>query len=355
MDLFASFSGLRLFALVLGAALLGAVYLNLRKHRSGRGATWMAALAGLGAIALALFPGLANIPSDALSLRDEPMGRVVTLLVFAVAVLMLIALWNRQKLARLAVRHDQLVRAQGLNAILDQDAVRAAAGSRDIWAVIPVFNEQENLVKLLPEMPDTISGRRVGVLVVNDGSTDGSAETARELGALVLDMPLNAGGGTGLRAGFDAVKRLGGDYIVTLDGDGQHLPSEMPAMVDPLLQGEADLVVGSRLLGAHEHTSMVRSVGVHVFNALITALIASRVTDCASGYRAFTTASLRQMYLVQEQYHTAELIIEAAKCGCRITERPITIRRRHSGVSKKGGNVLYGAFFLRTILKTWLR
>ncbi|MFO1519196.1 MAG: glycosyltransferase family 2 protein [bacterium] len=224
-----------------------------------------------------------------------------------------------------------------------------------ILAIVPAFNEAENLPAVLPRIPKKVCGRPLSVLVVNDGSTDDTSKVAGEFGAFVLDLSARRGGGAALRAGFEDAKKRGVEIVVTLDADGQHQPEEIETLVSPILEGEADLVIGSRLLGDYEKDSELRRVGIHFFNGLIRILSGIRVTDCSSGFRAFRLSELKKLHLVQDQYHTAEMILEAGKKGVRIVERPITVKRRWKGKSKKGNHLAYGFHFCRTLLKTWWR
>ena len=145
------------------------------------------------------------------------------------------------------------------------------------------------------------------------------------------------------------------EVVVTMDADGQHLPSEIPGLVAPVFNDEFDIVIGSRLLGTREKDSFIRYIGIHVFNMLIRLLTHVKVTDCSSGFRAFRTSELARVLLRQDQFHTSELIIDAAKKRIRIGEVPVTVKRRLSGESKKGKNWRYGLSFFRTVFKTWWR
>jgi len=155
--------------------------------------------------------------------------------------------------------------------------------------------------------------------------------------------------------GFDIARSLGGEIVVTMDADGQHLPSEMSRLVEPIVRGDFEIVIGSRLLGEAEPDNPVRSLGIHVFNWVIRLLTAVKITDCSNGYRAFRVETLNTLVLRQDQFHTSELIIEAAKKGIAIGEAPVTVMKRSSGESKKGRDWSYGLSFARTILKTWWR
>jgi glycosyltransferase involved in cell wall biosynthesis len=224
-----------------------------------------------------------------------------------------------------------------------------------VLVLIPAFNEAENLKAVLPRIPKETNACGLKVLVVNDGSTDDTEAVCRRHGAWVVSHPTNYGGGVALRTGFYVARHLEVSVVVTMDGDGQHDPAEIPRLVDPILQGNADLVIGSRVLGNSETYSAFRSTGVRVFSSLINTLMGTRVTDCSSGFRALRQEALGDLRLAQDQYHTAEMIIEAAKNGRTIIEAPINISQRLSGRSKKGHDLLYGFKFFFVVVRSWLR
>jgi hypothetical protein len=142
---------------------------------------------------------------------------------------------------------------------------------------------------------------------------------------------------------------------VTLDADGQHVPEELQRLVRPVVEGRADLVIGSRVLGQYERDSYVRAHGVVLFNWLCSLLMMRRITDCSNGFRAIRASSLQRLDLRQVQFHTSEMLIEAIKKNLRVLEVPVTVRRRLAGVSKKGSNFRYALGFARVMIGTWLR
>ena len=192
-------------------------------------------------------------------------------------------------------------------------------------------------------------------MVVDDGSRDATAEVAAAHGAWAVRSPHNRGGGFALKLGFVAARRLGARIVITLDADGQHRFEDLPTVLAPLLAGTADLVIGSRRLGAAVDATRVRALGVRVFSALLTFLTRQRISDCASGLRGLRLARLGELRLHQARHHTAELIIEAARRRLTIAEVPITIVPRHSGQTKKGGSLGYALRFAGTILTSWWR
>ena len=124
--------------------------------------------------------------------------------------------------------------------------------------------------------------------------------------------------------------------MVTLDADGQNDPGELPDLLEPLLDDEADFVIASRRLGVDETTDQVRQSGVVFFAWLINRLIGQHLTDTSNGFRALRTEVLEDVTFEQDQYQTAELIISAASRGWRMAERPTVWHPRASGTSKKG-------------------
>jgi glycosyltransferase involved in cell wall biosynthesis len=224
-----------------------------------------------------------------------------------------------------------------------------------VVVVIAAYDEADCIADVLTAIPEEACGLEIATLVVDDGSSDGTSEKASAHGVHVARLERNCGHGIALRVGYQLAREHGARFIVTLDADGQWDPAELPGVLEPLARGEADMVIGSRVLGRTETDDQLRQAGVHVFAALVRLLTGARVTDTSSGYRAMraeVTATVRQE---QVQYQTSELLIGAIFQGYRIAERPIVMRRRLAGESKKGHNLLYGLRYARVILRTWWR
>jgi glycosyltransferase involved in cell wall biosynthesis len=225
-----------------------------------------------------------------------------------------------------------------------------------ILALIAALNEEESLGEVLGNIPSEVCGLAVDTLVVDDGSSDATAAVAEKYDRVrVASLRRNCGHGVALRLGYQLAAEHGADYIVTLDADMQWDPREMPAVLPPLLEGGADFVIGSRVLGTAETDDSLRHAGVRVFALLVSLLTGVKVTDTSSGYRAMRTEVTQTVPQTQVQYQTSELLIGAIYQGYRVTERPITMHQRFAGESKKGHNVLYGARYARVILHTWFR
>jgi glycosyltransferase involved in cell wall biosynthesis len=225
-----------------------------------------------------------------------------------------------------------------------------------ILVVIAAYNEEESLGEVLTHISAEVAGLPVETLVVDDGSSDATAEVALKYDRVRLArLKRNCGHGVALRLGYALAAEHGAKYIVTLDADMQWDPREMPVVLPPLLEGDADFVIGSRVIGTAETDDSFRHAGVWVFAKLVSVLTGVSVTDTSSGYRAMLTEVTQTVPQTQVQYQTSELLIGAIYQGYRIAERPITMHKRFAGESKKGHNVLYGGRYARAILRTWFR
>ena len=226
-----------------------------------------------------------------------------------------------------------------------------------IAVVIPAYNEEPTVAEVVRGIPRDICGQAVEVIVVVDGSDDRTAEEARAAGALVCDVRINRGQGMVFMLGYWLAYKRGAEVIATTDADGQYDETEFDRVLEPIVAGRADFVNGSRRLGTELTTDPVRHAGVIVFGGLMSLLLRQRVTDPASGIRAFRTSVVRTVKLEQPQYQTSELLIATVMNGFRLVEVATTMRDRPEGatLTKKGPNLLYGMRFARAILFTFLR
>jgi len=302
---------------------------------------------------ISFYPSIVNLPAELFNLMKYPNGRLITLLIISTLLIWPLFLIERSKSIAWATQVENIVRAAALQGYLTPK--RKNLITREIIVLIPAMNEGENISYVLQKIPNEIAGMKTGILVIDDGSTDDTVIKSKTHNANVISHSVNLGGGAALKTGYEVAKRFHFKYIVTLDGDGQHDPRDIEKLVSSLIKNKADLVIGSRKLGSSDNYSFTRSTGVYIFNFLIKVLIGIKTTDCASGYRAFSINLLNQIKLNQRQYHTAEMIMEAAKHKLKIVEVPIHISRRLSGTSKKGKNLKYAFSFLGSVIKTWLR
>lgn len=343
-------SSLRLVGLIIGVAGLIATFLFFRGPKWNRMNFVFFSVFNISLIAVTINPNVVNFLRDLLSLQAYQYGRILALLIISNILLVFFSAYSVSKVEGFRLQFDKLVRKLGsgyLEAAPDQ--IKA------IMVLIPAYNEAENLQNLLPRMPDTIDGMEVGVLVVDDGSDDGTKDVVQKYGHLVVSNMINRGGGAALRLGYDILKNTSTRICITMDADGQHRPEQIENLVSPIIKDEYDVVIGSRILGTREKDNPVRAAGVHIFGAIISSLLGKRITDPSSGFRAFEMNKIKNIALHEDQYHTSELIIEAVKKGLRVIEVPVTILKRKYGKSKKGRNLKYGFHFAKTIIKSWWR
>jgi glycosyltransferase involved in cell wall biosynthesis len=221
--------------------------------------------------------------------------------------------------------------------------------------VLAAFDEAETIGAVVRALPREVEGHRVEALVVDDGSSDETARVAAEAGALVVRHVVNRGQGAALRTGFSYANRRGADLVVTMDADGQHRPEDLPALVRPIVEGDADYVQGSRFLGAYDDAGSPRDLGIRVLNLVVNAASRAGITDCANGFRAVRVDRLSELMLFEDRFSASEILIEAARRGLRILEVPVHVRARSHGESKKPRHLGYPLGFLRVVLRVWWR
>ena len=346
-------STIRWLGLIIGVMGFLYIFNRFRYGRARRIDFSAATLVSFGLIVVSIYPNSVGLLRDMLLLDEGQFSRLIAVTIMSNIILWIFLFVLQLRWERHTEQFDHLVRRLGMTEFSQQYPNINTLSP--LVVVIPAYNEAQNLGSVLKEIPKELFGKPLFTVVIDDGSQDDTLAVARKAGALAVSNPINRGGGAALRLGFDIARRYGAHIVVTMDADGQHLPSEIPRLVEPVSNGEADIVIGSRLLGTREKDSLIRYIGIHVFNMLIRLLTHVRVTDCSSGFRAFRVSELFRLLLRQDQFHTSELIIDAAKKRLRIVEVPITIRRRISGESKKGRNWRYGFSFFRAMFKTWWR
>ncbi len=346
-------SNLRLFGILIGVGTLLYTFLKYRGPHWKRSNFVLLSMFSILLTLTCINPNFVNFARDMLSLQEYLYGRILALLILSNVFLFFFTVYIKSNHGITDIQLDKLIRSIAASSVgnIEDDKNRI----KPIMILIPAYNEADNLKELLPEMPDQINGVDVGVLVVDDGSVDGTSQVVRNQGFLVASNPVNRGGGAALRLGYDILKKSGCEICVTMDADGQHQPGQMIHLVQPILNNEYDVVIGSRIIGDREKDSLFRLLGVYVFGFLISLLLGKKITDPSSNYRAFKMNAMDSIHLYENQYHTSELIIEAVKKDMSIGEVPITILKRKYGKSKKGKDIIYGLNFTKTIIKTWWR
>lgn len=215
-------------------------------------------------------------------------------------------------------------------------ATRIPAGeparTRSVLVVIPAWNEEGSVGSVVEEVRAALPG--VDVVVVDDGSTDGTRAAALGAGALVLSLPLNLGVGGAMRTGYRYAVRHGYDVVVQVDADGQHDPGQVPQLLAAVAAG-ADVVVGARFAGTGDYAVRgPRRWAMRLLAVWLTRIVHAPLTDVTSGFRAVggrAVALFARHYPAEYLGDTVQTLVIAARAGCRVVQVPVAMRARTQG------------------------
>lgn len=229
----------------------------------------------------------------------------------------------------------------------------------DCLVIIPAYNEEKNIGRVIGEIRSLKLD--LDIVVVNDGSVDGTRSAVREAGEKVLSLPFNLGYGGALQTGFKYAAVMGYNYIVQFDADGQHDPGYIQEILGLLKSGKYDIVIGSRFLGDRPaKTSQLKKFAIAVFRFLIKASTGVAITDPTSGLqglsrRVYTHYAAMGNY--PEDYPDADTLIHMILSGYRVKEIPSCMRERYYGRSMHAGlkTVFYFFKMLVSILVVLIR
>jgi glycosyltransferase involved in cell wall biosynthesis len=220
-----------------------------------------------------------------------------------------------------------------------------------VVAAIPAFNEEKTIAKVILQAQRYVDR----VTVCDDGSRDMTAEIAERLGAEVIRHERNMGYGASIQSLFRRARKLNADVMVTLDADGQHDPNEIPMLVEPVLKGKADIVVGSRFLGDLEKRDNVpryRRLGIKAITRLTSAASNLGLSDAQCGFRVYGRRALEDLGLFENGMGvSAEVLIEAKKHGLTVMEVPTSCN--YHGVEKPSTHspLRHGASVVTSIVR----
>jgi dolichol-phosphate mannosyltransferase len=224
-----------------------------------------------------------------------------------------------------------------------------------VGVVIPAYNEARSLERILPRIPRELCDL---VIVVNDGSTDDTAASARAHGATVIDRAGRGGPGPAIRDGLDLLRAQGYDLVAVMASNGKHDPVQLPDLIRPLAHENLDLVRGSRHLkgGGHVNMPWHRLFLIQVFTALFSLLVGRRVTDATGGYQAYRLkilddprVNLHQEWLGRYEVETY-LFAKTLLCGYKWQEVPIRITYKERGPYTRARPVVDWWGYFRPVL-----
>lgn len=204
---------------------------------------------------------------------------------------------------------------------------------RKLIIQVPCFNEEQHIEATLRELPSEIPGvDAVEILVIDDGSTDRTAEIARLSGAdYVVRFPNNRGLASAFRSGLDAALRLGADIIVNTDGDNQYCAQDIERLIEPILSGKVDMVVGDRDPGNVAHFSRSKRWLQHYGSWVVRTLSGTEIPDTTSGFRALSREAALRLNVISDFTYTLETIIQAGKKKLPVTHVPVRTNPERRG------------------------
>jgi len=222
---------------------------------------------------------------------------------------------------------------------------------------IPSYNEEKTIGEVIRKIPRTVEGiDQVQVIVVDGGSTDKTIRVAKEAGAdKIISSKTREGLALGFKRGLDTALELEADIIVNIDADDQYDPTQIPALIKPMIEGEADIVLGSRFKGYIEDMPLQKRFGNKIATYVTRSLSGLQISDAQTGFRAFTREAVMKLNILSKYTYTQETIIQAAYKKLKIVEVPIKFRRRKEGKSRLILNLFdYAKKAGLTVLLTYL-
>jgi glycosyltransferase involved in cell wall biosynthesis len=215
-------------------------------------------------------------------------------------------------------------------------------------AIVPAYNEERSIGQVLKEIRATDPD--LEIVVINDASTDGTARVAASAGVSVVNLPFNLGIGGAVQTGYQYALEHGFEFAIQVDGDGQHDPREIAEVLEPIIDGRADLVVGTRFAkGGGYRGTRWRRVGIGLFAAIVSVLVRQRVSDTTSGFRAVNKKALRLFAAdYPHDYPEVESIVLLSRSHLKMLEVPVQMRVRVEGNSSI--TALRAAYYMIKVL-----
>jgi glycosyltransferase involved in cell wall biosynthesis len=284
-------------------------------------------------------------------------SRAFALLSFAILLLFGLFLYLLNQVQATSRRNGEIVTGLAVRQYAQQylSPEERVSERREILIVIPAYDEEGGIKEVLHRVPKKLLDHEVKTVVVDDGSTDATAAIVREEGFPVVSHIVNRGQGDALRTGFAIAQLERAAIVLNLDADGQYKPEEVERLVKPIVDDEADFVLGSRFMGFYEEAGSVRHVGVVFFSKMISLLTGVKISDCTNGFRAIRVSELHKLDLREDRFNATEIILEALKNKLRFAQVPVTMLSRAAGETKKPPKLAYPLGVFRVIIQTWLR
>ena len=338
-------------------AALFAAYGMFRYRKGGSRFDLLLSLAiALGVVLVSVVPQIFEPVSDLLGLKNRAFA------LLGLANLMLFALFLNllSRVREAGRRNGEIVTGLALRDYAEQygpfeQGAAMPEGRGKLLIVVPAYNEGGSIRDVLRGIPHEVLGYDVKTVVVDDGSNDDTAAIALAEGVPVASHVVNRGQGDALRTGFAIARLEKADIVINLDADGQYKPEEIEPLARPIVEDEADFVLGSRFKGYYEEAGSVRHVGVAFFSRMLTVLTGTRISDSTNGFRAIRVSLIHKLDLREDRFNATEIILEALNNKLRYAEVPVSMLKRAAGETKKPAQLRYPLGVFRVIIQTWLR
>ena len=211
---------------------------------------------------------------------------------------------------------------------------------------IPAYNEEKNIAKIIVKLKKTVDQ----ILVCDDGSTDSTCAIAESLGVTVIKHQKNSGYGMAIRSIFLKAREINADVLVTIDADGQHKVEDINKIIKPIVDGQADISIGSRFLTEDDNTPSYRKLGVKIITKVTNSSLSEKVTDAQSGFRAYNNKVLQSLTPSDSGMGiSTEILIKSSNLGLKIAEVPTVIQ--YEGDTSTQNPVSHGTEVLMSTLK----
>jgi len=211
---------------------------------------------------------------------------------------------------------------------------------------IPAYNEEKNIAKIIVKLKKTVDQ----IIVCDDGSTDSTSAIAESLGVTVVKHAKNSGYGMAIRSIFLKSREINADILVTLDADGQHKIEDINKIIKPVVDGEADISIGSRFLKEDNNTPGYRKLGVKIITKVTNSSLSEKITDAQSGFRAYNNKVLQSLTPADSGMGiSTEILIKSSNLGLKIVEVPTEIQ--YDGDTSTQNPVSHGTEVLMSTLK----
>ena len=211
---------------------------------------------------------------------------------------------------------------------------------------IPAYNEEKNIAKIIVQLKKVADQ----IIVCDDGSTDLTSRIAESLGTIVIKHPKNLGYGSAIRSIFLKSREINSEVLVTIDSDGQHKIEDIEKVVKPVVDGQADISIGSRFLDKHDNAPKYRKLGINIITKVTNSSLSEKITDAQSGFRAYNNKVLQALTPSDSGMGiSTEILIKSSNLGFKIAEVPTEIQ--YEGDTSSQNPVSHGTGVLLSTLK----